>query len=251
MRKINYDLIYIFMDYKTTKELLLNTKALTENQAEEILDMWEEKPRSYYDFLKNENAFQMLQVYAGASEDQPHHNFLPTNIRVPSISVAQKFFVIGDENVITRFFNLLGKLSVKESVSERVYAWPYLTKECMSALTMFQLFWLIGDWRYVFNFENDTRGDLFDSIYRRMMYSLTRDVFVANSFNIMGWLRYASRYSLQEFNKHMLMANHCLAFSCDAEAVARKFYITYRLDIVRELNDLDMRISRKIKTPLN
>ena len=235
----------IFMNYKTSRDLLLDTKALTEQQAEEILDMWELKPRSYYDFLKNENASKALLVYGGPLTDAPHHQFNPTKICVPSDAVAHKFFALGDENLITQFITLLGRLSVKENFGECVYAWPYLTKEFMSVITMFQLFWLIGDWRYVFNFEDDTHGDLFDSIYRRLPYSLTKDVFVANSFNIMGWLKYARRYSPQEFNKHMLMANHCLAIGSDAEAVARKFYITYRLDIIKELNDLDMRMSHK------
>lgn len=231
------------MNYKTSRDLLLDTKAITQQQAEEILGMWEVKPRAYHDFLKTENAFQTLYQYAGVADDISKHLFQQTKIHVPSVAVAEKFFILHDEDTITRFINILNRFSVNQNFGENVYAWPYLTKECMSALSMFQLFWLIGDWRYVFNFEHDTRGNLFDSIYRQLPVSLPRDVLVANSFNIMGWMRYASRYSPADFNKHMLMASHCLALGSDAEAVARKFYVTYRLDIVKELNDLDVRLA--------
>lgn len=244
---------FIFMDYKTSKELLLGTKVLTEQQADEILDMWEVKPRAYHDLLKVENAFQLLHVYVGVPETEEdfHHYFEPTNIHVPSVSIAEKFFAFQNESIITRFITILNNLSVPQTYGERIYAWPYLTKECISALTMFQLFWVIGDWRYVFNFEDDKHGNLFDSLYRQLPMTLPRDVLVANSFNIMGWMNYARRYSPAEFNKHMLMSNHCIALGCDTEAMARKFYIIYRLDIVKELNDLDMRIAHRSNTPLN
>jgi len=248
LKNYNINLIIIYMDYKTSKELLLDTKALTEQQAEAILSLWENNPRAYYDFLRNENASEQLKIYLGVSDDDVlNHEFLPIKKQVPSVSIAEKFFALDDEDIIDHFIKVLNKLSVKDKDNEEFYAWPYMTSKCMSHMAVANILSLISDWRYVFNFEEDERGTVFDGVYRRLGSDFLQDVFAANSFNVLGWIHFSYKYPQDQFVKHILMSQHCLATGIGMEVVNRKFYICYRLDIAKSMYELEDRTLGYVK----
>lgn len=226
------------MDYKTSCALLLQSEAITENQAEEILKMWAEKPRSYHDFLKKPGTSQPLRSYLGVVTEAIKQEFIDLKTNVPTASVAQKFFSLDDEDISKTFINTINNLSF-DGVKNEICAWPYLTESCMSHLSDDIIMDIVVGPEYVFDFSQDRRGNLFDSLYKRMQNTYSRELFAANSFNALGWINKATRHPEEEVLKYLTMSSHFLNVGIGPEAILRKFYIRYRHDISRITQDID------------
>jgi len=233
------------MDYKTSCALLLKSEAITENQAEEILRMWAEKPRSYHDFLKKPEASLVLRSYLGVIREATKHEFIDLETKVPSVSVALKFFSLDDDDISKNFINVASNLSFSNTGRE-ICAWPYLTESCMQHLSEEVITRIIVGSEYVFDFSEDERGNLYDSLYKRLRDTYSRELFAANSFNVLGWINKAARHPEEEVLKYLTMSSHFLNVGIGPEAILRKFYIRYRYDIrnitseMRQLSSSDI-----------
>ena len=232
------------MDYKTSKELLLFPKELKEKEAEEILNMWQGNPRAYHDLLRNQGAAERLKAYVGVDREELMHEFIPINTVVPAISIAEKFFSLRDDDISEGLLSLVDYLSI-DGVKDNVCAWPYLTISCVKHLSKETLEKVINNPYYVFDFSNDSRGDLFDTMFQSFSNVYMREMLAANSFNIMGWTNKAYKYSQQEFAKYLIMSEHYINEGIGEEAFFRKLYIRYRTDINLFKQKLDEELLKK------
>lgn len=216
------------MEYKTVKNLLLDVQVLTANQAEEILDLWEENPRKYRDFLKNKEAALNLQGYVGVLPNGINHDFMVLETPVPSAAVAGKFFALCDTDITKRFIHIIENYSA--SRTGEICAWPYLKASLMNSFNEECLLEVVKTAFFVFDFSEDQQGRLFDSLFSRLSNSTSAELFAANSFNIVGWIQKMAKYSTRQFFKHFVMAEHFMNCGIGPEACLRKFYIRYRVE---------------------
>lgn len=227
------------MDFKTSCGLLLQSEAITKEQAEEILDMWAKKTRTYHDFLKKDNASQPLRSYLGVIQDAVKHEFVDLKTKVPANAVALKFFSLDDEEISKNFINTVNGLSFDE-IKKEICAWPYLTESCMKHLSEELIMDIIVGPEYIFDFSEDKRGNLYDRIYQTMRDTYSKELFAANSFNAMGWTNKAAQHSEKELLKYLTMSLHFINVGIGPEAILRKFYIRYRHDISKIQQQMDM-----------
>lgn len=227
------------MDLKTSCNLLLNSEAITLKQAEEILVMWTKNPRVYHDFLKKENASQPLRSYLGVMHEAVKHEFIDLKTKVPSTAVALKFFSLNDEEISKGFIYTVNNLSFDE-IKNEICAWPYMTESCMKYLSEEIIMDIIVGPEYIFDFGNDKRGNLYDSLYKRMRDMYSKELFAANSFNALGWMNKAAHYSEPEVLKYLTMSSHFINIGIGPEAILRKFYIRYRHDIGKIEQEMKM-----------
>lgn len=102
------------MDYKESRELLLHAEALSYENACQILDLWQQSPRTYCDFLRNSGTFVFLESYVGQNEETELHSFVQTRRRVPSPAVAEKFFRLGYDDLNVRFMEIVNAIVFKQ-----------------------------------------------------------------------------------------------------------------------------------------
>lgn len=218
------------MEYKKLKEQLLYQRVLTKEQAEEILAYWRKEPQKYSAFLRNSGMSEPLRAYAGVNEeDDKGHYFIPIQVKVPSLEIAEKFFKTNDDEVIIDFLTLVNNLSAENL--DKICAWPFLSMVCIQHLDRQILKGIISDGRYVFDFQNDRRGELFDKIYKMMADDFHRRIFAANSFNVFGWLHQIHKYQIEQVGRYFLLAEHATGPDSEIEAFARKIYINYSIDV--------------------
>ncbi len=234
------------MDYKKLKELLLdNSAALTVENAGEILDLWENTPRTFYDFLRNAGAFVFLESYVGYNEENEAHDFMATQQRVPSPAVAAKFFRLEDDDLNIRFTEIVSDLAFKSDKEGAICAWPYLNKENVCLMSREFILELFITPYYVFDFSADEKGALFDFMRRRMHNEQEEELLAANSFNIIGWTAGGNscRDNMKKLSKFYFLSSHAFNAGIGEEASFRKLFLRYIYDveygvknIMREIN---------------
>jgi len=232
-----YELKRIFMEYKTLKKLLLGTEVITATQADEIMDYWEDNPRAYHNFLKNEEASQPMMGYIGVNSNGLIHDFVELKTVVPSVAVAEKFFSLRDADITVRFVKLLDFLSGNST--HEICAWPYLTSKCMKHFDKQSLMAAVNTMWFVFDFNEDKHGSLFDSLLARLDTDAEKEMFAAASFNTLGWIQKVSANPLRKLLKLFMMSYHFMNIGVGPEAMFRKFYIRYRNDVENLVDDMD------------
>ena len=236
------------MNYKTAKELLFSKEALTEKQATGILDMWGKNSRTYYDLLKNEQASQALRGYVGVSQTADTHEFIELKAKVPSIVIANKFFELKIPAVTKYYIAVIENLSANPLNGE-VCAWPYLTPEGMQHFDEQAIMDVVTSVWFVFDFKEDKQGNLFSRLLSRLNTETDKELFAANSFNILGWMKKIQNYPRREFFKYLVMSHHFVNIGVGPEAWFRKFYIRYKNDVENLLNQLDAAVDDIVDSP--
>lgn len=231
------------MDYKKSKELLLQAKVLVLEDARLILDLWQDTPGSYYDLLSVPDASVFLEKYAGFNKMTALHEFVPVERRVPSPRIAAKFFACHDEEISLRFIRITTETAFRNMAENEVCAWPYMTELCVDCLSLEIIRWLIADKHYIFNFACDTQGKLYDIMYKKVDTELGEESDLAlNSMNSAAWAEKAAGEKISSVQGMSIMSQYlwsqrgvcgrgdaltrkqALRFSYDVEVIERKIY---------------------------
>ena len=220
------------MDYKESRELLLHAEALSYENACQILDLWQQTPRTYCDFLRNSGTFVFLESYVGQNEETELHSFVQTRRRVPSPAVAEKFFRLGYDDLNVRFMEIVNAIVFKQETDLDICAWPYVNKLCVRHFSREFILNMFLDMHYVFDFANDETGEVFDIMYKRLNGSAQeRELLAVNSFNIGGWAFSGRNSSEETIVRLYLTAQHALHCGIGEEASCRKLFLQYLFDI--------------------
>lgn len=155
------------MDYRKSRELLLHADALSVSEAKAILDLWEKNPRTYSDFLRNRGSFTFLSAYVGVDKDNKH-GFIETTKRVPSAEIAEKFFRLDDDYISTRLIDIITENICRQDADISVCAFPYLNKECVQYMSREFILEMFLNALFIFNFEEDTSGNVFEMMYQKV-----------------------------------------------------------------------------------
>ncbi len=216
------------MDYKEMRELLLQKKSISKEEARQILELWQKIPRAYTDFLHNRSAFMLLDCYCKADLRQCKHVFEQTSVRVPSAAVAEKFFQLRDDAINTSFKNIVTIRAFNRRRNLDICAWPYLDRRCASYYELDFILELLCDPHYVFNFEKDLSGKIFETLLKKL--GKNSDWLAINSFNIAGWTEHCIKEDPVTI-RLFLMAQHATAQDEGEEASFRKLLLNYLIDI--------------------
>ena len=203
------------MDYKETRELLLHAEALSIKQAKAILDLWDKNPRTYSDFLRNRGSFTFLSTYVGVGKDNKH-GFIQTTKRVPS---------------------------PRQDADISICAFPYLNKECVQYMSREFILEMFLNALFIFNFEEDTTGSIFEMMYQRVGGEQERELLAVNSFNIDGWVD--PRKDPRKTAKMFLMSEHFTQRCIGEEAGFRKLFLRYIYDIQEGMRQIDEKLKRE------
>ena len=226
------------MNYQEMKEMLQSNIPLTKQNARAIIKLWQKTPKFYYNFLQQKNAAQRLGSYIGVGDgDDANHLFMPLKSSVPAPKIAEKFFCLEDYDITESFISVISQLSIEKKNIAEICAWPYMQNNCMKYLKVKTVQNIIANWHFLFDFAEDKKGYAFNSLYQLMDIPLWQDLLAANSVNVFGWVEQAVHYDLQQVFRHFLMAEHCMNSGLSLEAIGRKFYIQYRLDVTRLLQE--------------
>ena len=210
----------------------MHAEALSYENACQILDLWQQSPRTYCDFLRNSGTFVFLESYVGQNEETELHSFVQTRRRVPSPAVAAKFFRLGNDDLNIRFMEIVNDIVFKQETDLDICAWPYVNKLCVRHFSREFILNMFLDMHYVFDFANDETGEVFDIMYKRLNGSAQeRELLAVNSFNIGGWA-FSGRSSSEETVVRLyLTAQHALHCGIGEEASCRKMFLQYLFDI--------------------
>ena len=222
------------MDYKEMRELLLQEKSLSKEDARRILELWQKNPRTYSDFLRNRSAFMLLDAYCRADMDEGRHLFGQTSVRVPSAAVAEKFFQLQDDTVNKMFKDIITTRAYDGNRDLDICAWPYLNRRCVSYYDGDFILELVCNMNYVFNFEADTDGELFEAMRKKL--GVKGDWLAVNSFNITGWMKRQKEKANPADLRMYLMAQHATEQDDGEEASFRKLLLNYMADVEDGMN---------------
>ena len=210
----------------------MHAEALSYENACQILDLWQQSPRTYCDFLRNSGTFVFLESYVGQNEETELHSFVQTRRRVPSPAVAEKFFRLGYDDLNVRFMEIVNAIVFKQETDLDICAWPYVNKLCVRHFSREFILNMFLDMHYVFDFANDETGEVFDIMYKRLNGSAQeRELLAVNSFNIGGWAFSGRNSSKETIVRLYLTAQHALHCGIGEEASCRKLFLQYLFDI--------------------
>ena len=230
------------MNYKEVRELLLHAEALSVKQAKAILDLWEQNPRTYSDFLRNRGSFTLLSTYVGIDKNNKH-GFIQTTKRVPSPEIAAKFFCLEEDNISIRLIDIITDNVCRQDADISICAFPYLNKECVKYMSREFILEMFLNALFIFNFEEDTTGSIFEMMYQRVGGEQERELLAVNSFNIDGWVD--PRKDARKTAKMFLMAEHFTQRCIGEEAGFRKLFLHYIYDIQEGLRQIDEKLKRE------
>ena len=239
----------MLMLYNEIKELLLDrSRRLTSDEARDILATWKQNPLWYQSFLRNIDASIALKRYEDYNEIDNLHTFVPSKVKVVAPFIAEKFLSLNSSVVSKEFFSVLSDLSLRsEEAKAQIYAWPYLNEELICYHSYGLVMEIIQSFSFVFNFEEDTDGKMFDKILNFFEDSqFERTIFAVASFNISGYIEVLSSNENSDpikgievigFSEHFFEgfgADYC---------TFRKMFITYvsmvkdlKKDFIRDVN---------------
>ena len=183
------------MLYNEIKELLLDrSRTLTCDEARDILATWKQNPLWYHSFLRNKDASVQLKRYDDFNEKDNLHVFKLTKVKVLSPFIAEKFLSLLFSDIDKEFFEVICDLSLcSEEAKMEIYAWPYLNKELISYHSYGLVMEIIKSYSFVFNFEEDTDGKMFDKLLNFFADSqFERTIFAVASFNISEYINVMS-----------------------------------------------------------
>ena len=206
------------------RELLLKSEALTTKQANEILGLWQNKPRTFHDFLRNRSASVPLEAYDYVDLQDATHYFRVIPYYVPAPEIALKFFRLRDDGINEAFKDIVTWLVFTPERDLDVCAWPYLTKDCNFILE------IIRDMCYVFDFSRDESGLLYHTMYKKLLEP-ERELLAVNSFNTDGWCNSELEKDRNIATFYSAMSMHLTGEDTGIEASVRKFIIRYQNDI--------------------
>lgn len=219
------------MEYREMRELLLKSEALTTKQANEILDLWQNKPRTFHDFLRNRSASVPLEAYDYVDLKDATHYFKVIPYYVPAPEIALKFFRLRDDDINEAFKDIVTWLVFTPERELDVCAWPYLTKDCVSYYSRDFILEIIQDMCYVFDFSRDESGLLYHAMYKKLLEP-ERSFLAINSFNTDGWYNSELEKDRNTATLYSAMSMHLTGEDTGIEASVRKFIIRYQNDIV-------------------
>lgn len=218
------------MEYKEMRELLLKSEALTTKQANEILDLWQNKPRTFHDFLRNRSASVPLEAYDYVDLKDATHYFKVIPYYVPAPEIALKFFRLRDDDINEAFKDIVTWLVFTPERELDVCAWPYLTKDCVSYYSRNFILEIIRDMCYVFDFSQDESGLLYHTMYKKLLEP-ERELLAVNSFNTDGWYNSKLEKDRNIATFYSAMSMHLTGVDTGIEASIRKSIIGYQNDI--------------------
>ncbi len=227
------------MNYKESRDILLQAKELSYQQAEEILRLWISSPKAYHDFLRLKNKSMTVSQYAGIAENEVH-TFIPTEAKVPSTDIAEKFFALEDVEIIANYMEV-----ISHYLPEGIYAFPYLTKKCIEYMDREILGVLFLNMQFIFDFKEDENGYLFDMMYTKLGDRADKELLAVNSFNIFGWLQ--TKRPQTEKAKIFLMSQHAWNTGFVEEASFRKLFIQYVYDIESKMLEFEEELNPQAK----
>ncbi len=246
--KLTRNINFLDMNYKETRELLLHAEALSNKQANEILDLWETSPKSYSDFLRNRGCFTFLSCYIGLDAEK-EHKFEGTTKRVLSPEIAEKFFRLEDDDLGQRLIMIIAKSVWRQDSESPMSAFPYLNKECVQYMSRELILELLINPLFVFNFEEDTSGEVFELMYQKVGGEQEQELLAVNSFHIEGWVNPTREQ--RKTVKLFLMSSHIFSNGGDEEACFRKMFLNYIYDIQEGMQMIDKQIKKEQGVTLN
>ncbi len=223
------------MNYETIRELLLKEKALSIEDAMSILHCWMED-RETYDKLLNEGSAVALQVYENYSAENGCHKFAPSDVHVLSPHFAKLFFNLKDDMITALFATAINQLTFSENETGDVYAWPYLTMDCIRNLDGEFVLHVIEDMHFVFDFAADKEADLYDCLYHKIYDIYNHEGLLAiNSFNLSPkWLQKKNGLDMAALMYEYFMVNHNFGNNV-SDAMFRKLFIAYLYRTTRKM----------------
>lgn len=236
------------MDYKEIRELLLHAEALSVKQAQAILDFWKKTPRAYSDFLRNRGCFTFISAYVGINKDSDHV-FEPIKRRVLTPGIAEKFFRLEDDHISIDLINIIKHNLTKQDSDCPMCAFPYLNKSCVKYMSRKFILEMFINPVFVFNFEDDESGKIFDMMYQKVGGAPERELLAVNSFNIDGWA--SSSRDQRKTAKLYLMSSHCSKNATDEEAYFRKMFLNYIYEVQEGLRMINEQIQKEMGIILN
>ena len=236
------------MNYKEARELLLHAEALSNKQANEILDLWETSPKSYSDFLRNRGCFTFLSCYIGLDSEK-EHKFEATTKRVLSPEIAEKFFRLEDDELGKRLIWIIARSVWRQDSESPMCAFPYLNQACVQHMSSEFIWELLINPLFVFNFEEDTSGEVFELMYQKVGGEQEQELLAINSFHIEGWVNPTREQ--RKTAKLYMMSSHYFSDSSDEEACFRKMFLNYIDDIQEGMRLIEEQIQKEQGVTLN
>ena len=235
------------MNYEKVKELLLDdSRILTATEADEILHYLQQNPKAHAWLMNNKKCIQYAECYKGFNSDTELHEFTLSNIRVPSLKIATKFFETCDDMVIDFFIKLM-VLPQLHDAGTKVFAWPYMSEKIIRLLPEKLVKFLCISTNFVFNFKDDTKLECVKTMFELFEDDINYlELLAVNSLNI-DWGKLSSNYegsmSGSMFVKLYAFSTHFfLEFDEDYASFRKLFshYLYYNIflqeDFIKEFN---------------
>lgn len=173
------------MDYKEAKKLLFDENVRFDFQmADEIISLMS-KPRMLSLLIKADKDKIYLNQYKKFDDENFKHIFERSEFACFSYKVVEKFFETNDEIIILAFIQVLHSNLFKKAEEHLVFQWPYFTNKIIKYTSFSVLEELIYNRFFVFDFENDKNGFIFEKLIRLTENDdLSKELLAINSFNI-------------------------------------------------------------------
>lgn len=235
------------MNYEKVKELLLDdSRSLTSKEAEEILSFLQENSRARAWLLSNKSCTQYIECYKGFNSNSELHEFTFSNVKVPSLKIATKFFETYDDFIIDFFIKLM-VLPQLHDAGTKVFAWPYMSEKIIRLMPENLVKFLCISSNFVFNFKDDTKLECIKTMFNLFEDNINYlELLAVNSLNI-DWSKLSSNYegsmSGSLFVKLYAFSTHFfLEFDEDYASFRKLFshYLYYNIflqeDFIKEFN---------------
>ena len=221
--------------YENLRDLLLDeSRDLTSEQAKEILARLIFKPSLYERLLQEQGAFMYLKMYVGVNEDGVHE-FTETNLKVFSEKIAHKFIKLQHDFVFKVFIDMISHYvnSYCDENNPSFFEWPYMDVEESKGLTYGAIKEIIESGFFVFNFENDEKGEYFGGFCDLVYFDENMVKLLAiNSFNISSFLdngEFVDRMNIVNAVELNAYASHSFDKAGSSYCIYRKMFIKYLL----------------------
>lgn len=228
------------MDYEEIRELLCDSEPLSQYDAMRILNEWSDSP-ALYQRLLDEGMAVALYAYEEYSEEAEWHMFCESEKRMLAPPYAKHFFNQENQLVTAMFASFVNQVAFGEDNDGGIYAWPYLTAECVENLDAEFIIKVIEDPHFVFDFSEDANCSLYALLYQKMCENTEDEQLIAiNGFNLSSeWLKLEKAYGRITLYRSFFMANHAFGAGI-SEGVFRKLLINYVLEIERQVDYADL-----------
>ena len=226
----------IVMDsYEKLRDLLLDESSdLTSEQAKEVIARLIFNPSWYESLLQEQGAFMYLKRYVGSSDDGVHE-FAETNLKVFSEKIAHKFIKLQHDFVFKVFIDMISYYvnSCCDENDPSFFEWPYMDVKEAKGLTYGAIKEIIESGFFVFNFENDEKGEYFGGFCDLVCFDENMVKLLAiNSFNISSFLdngEFVDRMNIVDAVELNAYASHYFDKTGSNYCIYRKMFIRYLL----------------------